>query len=68
MPEAPLLNKSELAKLLQVSLPTVNRWLRRTNGPPALKLGALVRYRLADITTWLDSRRVVAASKRGPAA
>lgn len=51
-----LLRKSELAAMLQVSLPTVNRWVSRGNGPRHIKVGALVRFRLADVHAYLDAR------------
>jgi excisionase family DNA binding protein len=57
-----LLTKRELAKLLKVSLPTINRWVKRGGGPPHLKVGVLVRYRLGDVGVWLESLQVKSRS------
>lgn len=36
----------------------------RNDGPPFIRYGRAVRYRLADLDAWLDSRRVVPAAMR----
>jgi hypothetical protein len=35
----------------------------RGEGPPFVKVGSLVRYRMVDVDRWLDERMV---TKRGP--
>ena len=37
----------------------------RGDGPPMLKIGRSVRYRVADLREWLDARRVTSTSDRG---
>ena len=37
----------------------------RGDGPPMLKIGRSVRYRVADLREWLDARRVSSTSDRG---
>jgi len=55
-----LLTYKDLAKYLKVSLPTINRWRKSGTGPKPLKLGKLVRYRLADVDAYLDALAVAA--------
>jgi excisionase family DNA binding protein len=53
-----LLDDVETAKLLGVSVATLATWrCRRRQNLPFFKIGKLVRYRLADIEEWLESRR-----------
>jgi excisionase family DNA binding protein len=47
------LTKRELLVRLQVSLSTVNRWIKDGTGPPHMKLGRLVRFRESDVDNWL---------------
>ena len=51
-----LLNESELAEMLGVSLATVRRWRLIRQGPKYIKLGASVRYNPEDVASWLESR------------
>ncbi len=50
-----LMNESEVAQRLQVSVACVRRWRLERRGPKFIKLGALVRYRSDDIERWLAS-------------
>ena len=50
-----LLNEHEVAEMLGVSVATVRRWRLLGQGPRVLKLGALCKYRLEDILSWLES-------------
>jgi predicted DNA-binding transcriptional regulator AlpA len=47
------LNEYELAEMLNISVATVRRWRFFHVGPQYVKLGASVRYRRADIESWL---------------
>lgn len=40
----------------------------RGDGPPMVKIGRSVRYRVADLRTWIDARRVNSTSDKGAAA
>ena len=51
-----LLNEHQVAEMLGVSLSTVRRWRLLKRGPRYLKLGALCKYRVEDISAWLESR------------
>jgi predicted DNA-binding transcriptional regulator AlpA len=50
-----LLNETELAKKLRVSLACLRRWRLEKRGPAFVKIGPLVRYRLEDLDSWLQS-------------
>jgi predicted DNA-binding transcriptional regulator AlpA len=55
-----LVREHEVAKLLQISLPTLRRWRLLKQGPRYIKLnpgdGGAVRYRLADVEAFLASK------------
>lgn len=51
-----LLSPEDLAEYLGVPLATVYRWRARRTGPPGMKVGRHVRYRLAEVEGWLDSQ------------
>jgi len=52
----PLLIDVEVAKLLNVSIATVRRWRLLNQGPRWSRVGkSSVRYRLEDVTAFLDS-------------
>lgn len=52
------LTVAELAEREQVSVETVRTWNRTRTGPRFMKIGRHVRYRLADVLAWEDSRIV----------
>lgn len=53
-----LLSEVEAAQLLGLSPHTLNRWRVARKGPPFIKIGArVVKYRLSDLTTWVESQR-----------
>lgn len=52
-----LLSESEAAEFLQVATGTLSVW--RSTGRyvlPFVKIGSKIRYRRADLQTWLESR------------
>jgi predicted DNA-binding transcriptional regulator AlpA len=51
-----LLNEHQVAEMLGVSAATVRRWRLLKQGPRYLKLGALCKYRIEDISAFLESR------------
>ncbi len=51
-----LLNETEVAKSLNVSLATVRRWRVISQGPQYKKIGASVRYDPNCVSAWLASR------------
>jgi predicted DNA-binding transcriptional regulator AlpA len=51
-----LLNEHQVAEMLTISIASIRRWRLLRQGPKYLKLGAAVRYRPEDISSWLESR------------
>jgi predicted DNA-binding transcriptional regulator AlpA len=45
------------AGYLALKVNTLNCWRSRREGPPFVKIGGSVRYRLADLDAWADRRR-----------
>ncbi|WP_420176990.1 helix-turn-helix transcriptional regulator [Luteococcus sp. OSA5] len=50
----------DLARLLGVPVPTIYAWRYRGEGPRGYKVGRHVRFRLAEVNTWLEGRADVA--------
>lgn len=53
-----LLTTKDLAELLGAEVSTLNCNRSKGVGIPFIKVGRLVRYRMADVDTYLDSHRV----------
>ena len=51
-----LLTINEVAELLGVPVATIYRWRHVGDGPPGYRIGRHVRYRRADVETWIESR------------
>ncbi|MGI8989558.1 MAG: helix-turn-helix transcriptional regulator [Bryobacteraceae bacterium] len=51
-----LLNEHDVARVTGLSVASVRRWRLLRQGPKYLKIGAAVRYKPEDISTWLESR------------
>ncbi|HVS15502.1 MAG TPA: helix-turn-helix domain-containing protein [Thermoanaerobaculia bacterium] len=51
-----LLDPRATAGLLGVRYATLATWRWRGEGPPYVKVGATVRYRLTDLEAWLAAR------------
>jgi len=54
----PLLTEREAADYARLSVGFFRAARLNGGGPPFLKIGRSVRYRLADLKTWLESCRV----------
>lgn len=52
---APWLTLEQLCDRLQVPVTTVRWWRTQRTGPPAVKIGRFLRYRLADVERWEES-------------
>ena len=52
------LSPEDLAEREGVPLQTVYGWNRDRTGPPFMKIGRHVRYKLADVIAWEESRYV----------
>jgi predicted site-specific integrase-resolvase len=63
-----LLNETELAEFLGVSIHTLRHWRQAGTGPPWVRYGHHVRYRMTGVERWLDERErqpvVVPARRR----
>jgi hypothetical protein len=51
-----LLNQRQAAEVLAVNPRTMEGWRCRGDGPPFIRLGRVIRYRLQDLHTWLEDR------------
>ncbi len=60
-----LLSVPELAKLLQVPVPTIYRWRHRGEGPDPIRVGRYLRFDPADVTAWLQDRKAVSVGRHG---
>ena len=64
------LTREDLAKALHRSVRTIDRWAVSRIGPPKVKIGRLILYRIDAVRNWLDSleegfgRRGLNLSKR----
>ena len=55
-PIQPLVGPQEVADWLGVPLGTVYRWRTNGDGPPGLRVGKHLRYRVKDVERWLDAQ------------
>lgn len=51
-----LLGPQDLADWLGVPLGTVYRWRTNGDGPPGLRVGKHLRYRVQDVERWLEAQ------------
>jgi predicted DNA-binding transcriptional regulator AlpA len=51
-----LLNERDVARITGLSVASVRRWRLLRQGPKYIKIGASVRYKSEDLSTWLASR------------
>ena len=51
-----LLDKTEVSEHLGVGESTLAKWRGRGIGPPFLKIGKRIVYRMSDLEKWLDTR------------
>ncbi len=53
-----LLDPQTLCEMLGVPRSTLYGWRQTGDGPPAIKVGRLLRYDPEDLERWLDERKV----------
>ena len=53
-----LLTRPEVAEMLKVSAKVLCNWAVSGRGPQFVKVGRLVRYRMADLEKWLSEHTV----------
>ena len=51
-----LLNETDVARIIGLSMASVRRWRLLRQGPRYLKIGTAVRNKHKDISAWLESR------------
>ncbi len=57
------LSPEDLAKRYGRPLKTIYRWNYQRSGPPFLRMGRAVRYRLADVKAWEKAHEVGVAGR-----
>ncbi len=60
-----LLTEQQLAAVLHVKVKSLQAWRSRGGGPPFVKLGRCVRYRLEDLEAFLTASRRASTSDQG---
>jgi len=61
-----LLSQEEAARRLKISQRTLERQRVSGDGPPFVKLGRCVRYRLSDLAGYVESRVRTSTSESAP--
>lgn len=49
-----LLDKKQVAELLNISVKTLDLWVAKQKGPKPLKLGRLVRFTKSEVTSFIQ--------------
>ncbi len=62
-----LLTEKQVAALLRVTVKALQAWRGRGGGPPFVKMGRCVRYRLEDLEAFVRAALRQSTSDRGPA-
>lgn len=57
-----LLNETQAAEYLGLSVRTLQAWRVRGGGPVFVKLGRAVRYRPDDLNAWINERMAASTS------
>jgi len=64
------LTPAETRDFLRTSTQTLANWRSRGGGPPFVRVGsgkrAMIRYRVSDLTRWLDARTCVHTGTPAP--
>ena len=61
-PNQAYVTEKEIARKLGLVPETLQAWRRTAKGPPFVKLGRAIRYRLKDVEAWLAAQTVGAVS------
>lgn len=59
-----IITTKEAADYVRLGKPTLERFRISGNGPAYVKLGGAVRYRKADLDSWLESRLTHSTSEQ----
>jgi predicted DNA-binding transcriptional regulator AlpA len=63
---ATLLNEVGAARVLCLSVRTLQAWRSKGTGPPFVRVGRAVRYRRSDIVDWIAANVVAPAHHQPP--
>ena len=50
------LTTKQVAEELGMSVVTLNKWRGKGEGPPSMKFGSSVRYKISDLIVWVDAQ------------
>jgi excisionase family DNA binding protein len=64
-PDSELMTVQDVARYLRVPVGTLRNWRVTGDGPPAARIGRHVRYRRADVESWVAERVRIDAAQRG---
>jgi predicted DNA-binding transcriptional regulator AlpA len=59
-----LLNREDAASMLRLTPQTLANWASTGKGPPVVRLGRAVRYRVSDLTRWIERNTTGGDSER----
>jgi hypothetical protein len=59
-----LLNEEEAGRTLKIAVKTLQSWRSRGGGPPYIKLGRCVRYRIRDLEAFISAQCRFSTSDR----
>ena len=62
-----IVREEPAAEIVDLSVSTLQKMRVRGDGPPFLKIGRSVRYRVSDLQAWAASKRVRSTSDQVPA-
>lgn len=57
-----LLNQVQAAEVLAVSPRTLEGWRFKGGGPPFVRVGRRIQYRMRDLQAWIEARTFVSTS------
>ena len=63
-----LLTEVQAARVLNLSVRTLQAWRTRGNGPRFVQAGRAVRYRYDEIRSWIEANTVACTTKRATGA
>ena len=52
------INENKAAEVMDVKIQTLRNWRHLRKGPPYLKLGRCVRYKIDDIKSFMEAHRI----------
>ena len=54
----PPVNEHEAARLIGVAVQSLRNWRHQRKGPPYLKISRSVRYKIEDLESYMNSKRI----------